>query len=682
MPSRRHHFAREAVALAAAIVAVGVAAGRLFPTARAANGDAAIAAQQRILQALNRLTWGAAPGDVEKVERMGLEKWIQRQLHPDEIPENPELERALAPYETLRMSAPEILANDPPPEVIRQMALGKAPLPSDAATRAMVEREIARYEARLQAKQEDGAAAETGAGTGAREERPSLADFVSPEQARALQRGTPEARVAALAALPAETRDQVIAALPRGQALQLAAWAPADLERSILSQVAPQMIVPLDLEAGKILRATETQRQLQDVLTDFWFNHFNIYINKGADRFLITSYERDAIRPRVFGKFYDLLLATAQSPAMLFYLDNWQSVDPNAQARQAAARRAREMARMTRFGIFAPPPGMGERPPKPNTPPARGLNENYGREVMELHTVGLHYTQADVIAAARCFTGWTIGEPRRGGPFRDPVFYFNPALHDRGEKTVLGHRIGPDGPGQDGLEDGYKVLRILAESPDTAEHISHELAQRFVADDPPADLVRRMSATYLASDGDLRQVMEAMIASPEFWEAQYYRDKVKSPLELVVSALRATNAQISNPARLTRIIAGMGQPLYGKEPPTGYANTGDQWVSASGLLARMNFAQELAANRIPGVRVDLSPFAPGQADGAEVTQALYGGLLDNQISDNTRAAIWRELKKVDPGAEATGMENPRPLGPAQVALLAGLTLGSPEFQKH
>lgn len=633
----------------------------------AAAPPSQLAPQERVVQALDRLTWGIAPGDIATVERTGLDRWIELQLHPDRIPENPALAAALEPYRTLRMSAAQIVEQDPPPEAIRQMALGKMPLPSDPAARAMVEREIEQFRARQD--RASGAsvapAADGDAGT--------LRELLTEEQWRALRQGPPEGRVQAFLALPATTQNAVLAALPRGAAQQLAVWGTPELERRIEAQFAPQQIVPNDLESAKILRAVETNRQLEDVLTDFWFNHFNVYINKGADRFLITSYERDAIRPHVLGKFYDLLVATAESPAMLFYLDNWQSVDPNAQARIAAARQARQYMRFGPFAPFPPP-----RPPRRAKPSARGINENYGREVMELHSIGLHYTQADVIAAARCLTGWTIGRPGHGGPYRDPVFYYNDNLHDKGEKIVLGHRIAPGG----GMNDGLELLRILARDPNTAQHISFELAQRFVADEPPAALVARMADAYRRSDGDLRKVMETMIRSPEFWDPRYYRNQVKSPLEMVASALRASGATISNPARLIQVVAQMGQPLYGKEPPTGYANTGDQWVSASGLLARMNFAQELAANRLPGVRVDLTRFAPGQGDAAAVTRALYDGLLLNQVSENTQAAIARELEKIAPGAMAPGAANPRPLSPAQVAMVAGLVLGSPEFQQR
>jgi uncharacterized protein (DUF1800 family) len=303
------------------------------------------------------------------------------------------------------------------------------------------------------------------------------------------------------------------------------------------------------------------------VLADFWFNHFNVFLDKGADRFLVTAYERDAIRPHVLGKFRDLLEATAKSPAMLFYLDNWQSVGPNAPQGRGAGNRQR-----------------------------RGLNENYGRELMELHTLGVDggYTQKDVTEVARCFTGWTIQQPQRGGPFT-----FNARIHDNGEKTVLGVKI----PAGGGIEDGEKVLDILAHHPSTAHFISKKLAIRFVADDPPASLVDRMAQTFLKTDGDLREVMRTMLASKEFWSRGAYRSKMKSPLEMVASAVRAVNGDVDFATALGNQVAQLGEPLYRKVEPTGYSNSGKEWLNSAGLVARMNFALQLADNKVPGVKV-------------------------------------------------------------------------------
>jgi uncharacterized protein (DUF1800 family) len=227
------------------------------------------------------------------------------------------------------------------------------------------------------------------------------------------------------------------------------------------------------------------------------------------------------------------------------------------------------------------------------------LNENYGRELLELHTLGVDggYTQKDVTEVARCFTGWTIDQPQRGGRF-----VFNPRLHDNGEKVVLGVEI----PAGGGIQDGEKVLDILAHRPATAHFISKKLAMRFVADDPPATLVDRMARTFLKTDGDLREVMKTMLDSKEFWSAGAYRSKMKSPLEMVASAVRAVAGDVDFAFALANQVAQLGEPLYRKQEPTGYSNSSKQWANSAGLLARMNFALQLADNRVPGVKADTS----------------------------------------------------------------------------
>lgn len=697
-----------------ALLLVGVTAGAVAHTiadkdrkqdaARTAAFFRQIDQNEKVIHALDRLTWGPAPGEVAEVEKIGLKKWIDLQLHPERIPENPELESRLKVLPTLQMSSGELLDHYPPPQLVRAMAAGRRPLPSDPEARAIVAREV-----RQMLRREEKQNADTTATASNQTAQPNKAAFrldglealaqqlpddtatqplnqlLSPDEMQRLRRGNPSQKLATLEALPSGKRDLVLRNLPRGMANQLLPWLPLDEARDVELHVQPQTVIPNDLESARILRAVYTNRQLQDVLTDFWFNHFNIFINKGADRYLITSYERDAIRPHVLGKFSDLLLATAKSPAMLFYLDNWQSVDPHAAERMAqerqqrlAQRRARMMARGGMFGprgrLFPPlPRQVAQKKPAKKE---RGINENYGRELMELHTVGVNggYTQQDVIEVARCFTGWTIRDLNG-----NPEFFYNDRLHDKGAKVVLGVKI----PAGGGMGDGLKVIDILAHSPATAHHISYELAQRFVADDPPPALVDRMAQTFLKSDGDLRKVMKTMLDSPEFWQNGYYRTKVKSPLEMVVSSLRALGANVQNPLQLTRVIAQMGEPLYGMEPPTGYANTGDTWVSSSGLIARLNFALALAANRFPGVTVDLSQFAPGDASLQQVTSGLFQTLLRGDVSPGTRATVERLLARASgPAQEAMDDGNPHPATPGQTQMVAGLILGSPEFQKH
>ncbi len=518
-----------------------------------------IAKQDRIAQALNRLTFGPGPGDAERVRAMGLKKWLDRELHPERIAENPVLEGKLKELDSLQMSGEELVRNYPAPQIVRQMVAGQIPFPSDPDRKLLIQRQAAR----LQRQQ--------GQGNGNAPQTKALADLLAPEQIRVLRTGAPQERLAAFQALSREWQDDVIAALPPALRQGLIQVASPELRRRISLANGPAQVVAQDLMEGKLLRAIYSNRQLAEVLADFWFNHFNVYLDKGADHYLVTAYERDAIRPHVLGKFRELLEATAKSPAMLFYLDNWQSVGPHGP--QARGPRVR-----------------------------RGLNENYGRELLELHTLGVDggYTQKDVTEVARCFTGWTINQPQRGGGFT-----FNARQHDSGEKVVLGVTIAAGG----GMEDGEKVLDILARHPSTALFIARKLAQRFVADDPPAALVRRMAEAFRKTDGDLRAVMQAMVAAREFWSVGAYRSKVKSPLEMVASAVRALNGDVDYAMPLANQVAQLGQPLYRKVEPTGYSNSGKDWMSSAGLLARMNFALQLAGNKVPGVKVEAGPAA-------------------------------------------------------------------------
>ena len=332
-----------------------------------------------------------------------------------------------------------------------------------------------------------------------------------------------------------------------------------------------------DLEDAKLLRAIYSERQLEEVLVDFWFNHFNVFAGKGATRNYISEYERDAIRPYVLGNFRDILGATAKSPAMLFYLDNWLSSAQDAQGAQRAPRAPRAQTALRR---------------------SSGINENYARELLELHTLGVDggYTQEDIVNIARAFTGWSM-QPRLGSGFM-----FMAPRHDRGEKIVLGHTIRAGG----GVDDGERVLDIVASHPSTAKHIAKELAMRFVSDDPPAALVDRLAAKFTASKGDLREVMKTLFASPEFLSPSSYRSKVKTPFEFVVSAMRATGAEVRTALPLARTLKDMGMPLYFCQPPTGYDETSTTWVSAGALVSRMNFAVDLSKNAIRGVRVPLN----------------------------------------------------------------------------
>ncbi len=350
------------------------------------------------------------------------------------------------------------------------------------------------------------------------------------------------------------------------------------------------------LSAEKVIRAVYSERQLDEQLVDFWFNHFNVFAGKGRTSTWVADYERTAIRPHVLGKFRDLLGATAKSPAMLFYLDNWLSTDPEAAERMQQQRPAR------RGGAAGSPPQ-----PPPAQQRRRGLNENYGRELLELHTLGVDggYTQKDIIEVARAFTGWTIAPPREqqqqrqgraarlldmGGAVQDGQFRFTPMLHDRGEKIVLGQTIKAGG----GIEDGERVLDIVARHPSTAHHIAYQLAQRFVADEPPKALVDRAAKKFRDTDGDLREVVRTIVTSDEFFAKDVRGVKLKTPLEFLASGLRATGREMRDGRQLLRALMEMGMPLYMCQPPTGYDDTAETWVSAGALVARMNIAQQLA----------------------------------------------------------------------------------------
>jgi uncharacterized protein (DUF1800 family) len=358
-----------------------------------------------------------------------------------------------------------------------------------------------------------------------------------------------------------------------------------------------------------------------------------VFARKGPVEVYIGEYERDAIRPHVLGRFRDLLGATAKSPAMLVYLDNWLSVDPEAETRLPRRRE-------TRPGVS----GNGSQVRR-----ARGLNENYARELLELHTVGVDggYTQEDVVAVSRAFTGWTIGRPGEGAGFR-----FAPRLHDRGPKVVLGHTI----PAGGGIEDGERVLDILAAHPSTARHIALELAQRFVSDTPPSALVDRVAASFHRTGGDLREVVRAVVTSPEFFAESSHRAKVKTPFEYLASALRATQASVEQTRALGRALTTLGMPLYLCQPPTGYAHTADTWVSSGALVNRMNVAVALTRGEMRGVRL------PGLETSADAARER---LVRDALAGDVSAATMSTLRKAATAAQAIA-----------------LAIGSPEFQRR
>ena len=410
--------------------------------------------------------------------------------------------------------------------------------------------------------------------------------------------GTPDpsldARLARLETLTLDSatiaRDYFLPARQQRQARQRAAAqpggasAPAEpgMQPAMNDAIRQERRVFAELSEAKVLRAVYSERQLEEVLVDFWFNHFNVFARKAQTAIYIGEYERDVIRPHVFGKFRNLLVATAKSPAMLIYLDNWQSVAPNAQTRRRIAR-------------------------APNGRPPRGLNENYARELLELHTLGVDsgYSQDDIVNVARAFTGWTVERPAGG-------FRFAPNMHDRGVKKVLGHTIRAGG----GIEDGEQVLDLVARHPSTARHLAYKLAQRFVSDTPPVSLVDRAAQTFTKTDGDLRDVVRTIVTSPEFFDPSVRLAKVKTPFEFVVSALRASSAEVRRGPALIRALMEMGMPLYLCQPPTGYGDTAEAWVSSGALVTRINFAVALAGGQLRGVQLPASVRANALALGS------------------------------------------------------------------
>jgi uncharacterized protein (DUF1800 family) len=683
MPGRGPRLLVAATLLVAASLTTQFALGRKKDTPPAAMP---MDAQKRAVHALNRLTFGPRPGDVERVAQIGVDKWIDLQLHPDKIDDSA-LDARLAPFRTLNMGTKEIVENFPPEQVIRQIADGKASMPRDPTKRAVYEAQLQRYEDKKERKQD---AAKGNAATAAGQDASAAGndsnnnadgskdDGGKPDDPDQMQRRE-KRRIANLKAqelldLPADERmKQILQMSPEEQrALASTRGAKGDAltdgmspkqKETVMALNNPQQVVVNELMQAKLLRAIYSERQLDEVMTDFWFNHFNVFINKGADRYLLTSYERDAIRPHVLGKFEDLLVATAKSPAMMFYLDNWLSVGPNSEIALGITTH--------RYGY-----GPQNRPRKGKQ--ASGLNENYGRELMELHTLSVNggYSQKDVTEVAKVFTGWTLEQPKKGGDF-----HFEPRMHEPGDKIVLGHRIKSNGE-----QEGLEVLHLLAHNPRTAHFISQKLAVRFVSDNPPPALVDRMTETFLKKDGDIREVLRAMFKSPEFWSPDTYRAKVKTPLEFVISSVRASGAEVDDGRALVATLNNMGMPLYGMMPPTGYSMKADTWVNSSALLGRMNFALGLASGKVKGVKVDSAILdmrtaagtTVGTMDPLQALATLENSLLAGEISKQTHDTISKQLD--DPTISQRKLDDPK--RSPDIAAITGLILGSPEFQRR
>jgi uncharacterized protein (DUF1800 family) len=606
---------------------------------------------EAILHALNRLAYGPRPGDVERVRQMGLAKWIEEQLNPGAIGDKA-LEARLQNYPTLRLSTAKLIDEYPQPKQAAKLA----GLTKDE------------FRAQQTEKRRADSAAETVAGDmrqapagGDGEAQPKNAESASAKQE---MNDTP-------ALMKMDQPRGNLATNGGGARNALRGGDPNNVPRAIADDSKrPQRIVA-ELGMAKVTRAIYSNRQLQQVMDDFWFNHFNVFAGKGEDRYYLTSYERDVIQPHALGKFKDLLTATAKSPAMLFYLDNFLSADPKASQRLAAERAARQQRRRGRFG--------GPWPPRPAANPQqgakkneRGLNENYGRELMELHTLGVDggYTQKDVTEVARCFTGWTLERPRQY-----PEFKFDERLHDPDPKYVLGKKIHAGG-----IKDGEQVIELLVHHPSTAKFISTKLARRFVSDSPPPSLVNRMAETFKSSDGDIRAVLKTMIWSPEFWSREAYRAKIKTPFELVVSTVRALGTDVDTPMPLVQWTGRIGEPLYQCQPPTGYSDKADAWVNTGALLNRLNFALTLAGNRVRGSRSDVASLL-GIESTTEPKTALDRAVrvfLSGQAAPATVETLQKQLDS--PQVLQAKLDDP--VKQVDLGVVAGLVLGAPEFQRR
>ncbi len=658
----------------------------IFSSAKQMQGD------ERTLHALNRLTFGPRPGDVDAVNKMGLKQWIDQQLNPASIDDSA-LEARLANYPAMQLSQQALMERFPSPLMLKAREKQNLPLPSDPTEHALYADQIA-FEAMRQTEKALAGAKNTTVGESMKIDAAAKQEQAPMDATELTAKGSaPDQHEEKLYAdldamkvlnLPPDQRMQRVIAMSPAEAIAFRRSLSKQELAEFLEGMTPeeQEIVTalpgsLRLIGGEVLqtrllRDLYSNRQLEAVMTDFWLNHFNVYVKKNQNEpYLLSTYEREVIRAHALGKFEDLLVATAKSPAMLVYLDNWQSIGPDSLAAQRAAR-------------------------NPNAK-ASGLNENYARELMELHTLGVNggYTQADVTQVARVFTGWTIDRPYQGAAYE-----FQPNRHEPGPKQVLGTTIR-----EGGQTEGMEVLHILATSPATARFISTKLAVRFVADEPPPALVDKMAKTFLASGGDIKAVLRTMFDAPEFWSPTVEKAKVKTPLEFVASAVRATGTDAANPQPLVQALDKLGMPLYGMQTPNGYSWMSEPWVSTGSLVSRLNFALVLASDKVPGVHSGLptlleqpatiKPVSAGADDrGVAAEKRLELLLLNAPVTERTRDAVLRqsgdgetqrqaETEFAGRNFEAVELkQGARPALDKQTAAMAGLLLGSPEFQRR
>lgn len=654
-------------------IAVTLLAAITLPVLAAAKPSPAplkpLTEEQKIVHVLNRLGFGARPGDVERVKAIGLQRYIDQQLDPGTIVDS-KLESKVRSLDVFDLSTAELFAKYPNPTSLLRMIEGNGAQPAAGQ---------------------------------------------NPEQ-----EVTEKQR---------QERQQKLRELYRKYDLK-----PAN-------QIVPQ------IAANRVLRAVYSEKQLQEVMVDFWQNHFNVFAGKAAVRWYIPSYERDVLRKNALGNFKDLLVGTAQHPAMLFYLDNFESVTPNAPM-PGNNQNAQRLQQLIRSGGQLPPQarermkqqlGLSDaqldqrlREMRDNPQPAqqrqrRGINENYARELMELHTLGVDggYTQKDIVEVAKCFTGWTIADPRgyrraaageingtenrrlerlqRQAGVPDDLdsgeFYFNERWHEKGTKTVLGQKID-----EGGIKDGLKVIDILVRQPATAKFIARKLAVKFVSDKPSEALVNRVADTFAKTGGDIKATLRTLFSDKEFFAPENYRAKIKTPFELAVSSIRALGAETNAGPQFLAMLNKLGEVPYGYQAPTGYPDTAEEWVNTGALLERLNFAVAFASNRIPGTTVDLRAF--DQKDKAKILDRAIAEILDNDVSPSTRGSLTKQIEQplpeVTPGkeidndaGEVPNMRQPgqqggqnrqarllNPSGNPEVFKVVSLVLGTPEFQRQ
>jgi uncharacterized protein (DUF1800 family) len=625
--------------------------------------------QQRYRLVLDRFTYGPRLGDLAQLEKVGMNGWFSQQLNPWKIDDSA-LDARLAQYPAMQMPLYKLMELFPDGGTVRQAMNGRASAPGGDAAHAIYNDAEARYRAKKENKDKT------------KDPQTEEVEVIPlPKTPAEILAMNPADRFKAICHLTLPQFKELRKELVGDQRQQLIdGFTPAQLE-AIAAFNNPKGVVEAEDVQTKLLRDVYSERQLQEIMVDFWLNHFNVYMKKSQQApYYIAAYDRNAIRPYALGSFENLLLATAESPAMLNYLDASESVGPHSE-----------------YVVGFDPRRQGQNKK------ASGLNENYAREVMELHTVGVNggYTQKDVTELAKVFTGWTVG--RRRGTEVGAQAQFDPSKHEPGDKTVLGHRIRANGE-----QEGIDALKMLAESPQCAKFISTKLAVRFVGDEPPAAMINRMTATFLETKGDIRKVLVAMINSPEFFTTTTYRAKVKTPQDYVISAVRAAGSDVESTAGLAAAISELGMPLYGMQTPNGYSMKTEAWNSTTALVSRMNFAMALATNRVSGVTTNLDALLGPEAatlTPAQKTERLEAKLLDAPVSPRTQSLILEqaqtdgnqqvaELRQVSGVAEKrnplevaqqrrqqrrAGEENP---ADTQASLAAGLILGSPEFQRR